>query len=178
MILGDFQFNLKTVTPNSMTRTTEYNWSDTERVGDLPNLQNLGISKDQIEIEGVFYPKFSNEGSINSYIGNSVSTKILNFLNLTESPGYNNLDAIRSSDLCKIASNLINDSGEILGKFVIASIKETQSYFGRNGKPQKIEFTLILKRSPSTTNSVSWGNVDNTSVVGAVTNIARSYLRW
>ena len=53
MILGDFQFNLKTMTPNTMTRSTEYNWSDTERVGDLPNLQNLGVSKDQIEIEGV-----------------------------------------------------------------------------------------------------------------------------
>ena len=48
MILGDFQFNLKTMTPNSLTRTTEYNWSDAERVGDLPNLQNLGIAKDQI----------------------------------------------------------------------------------------------------------------------------------
>ena len=54
MILGDFQFNLKSLSPNSLTRTTEFNCSDAERVGDLPNLQNLGISKDQIEIEGVF----------------------------------------------------------------------------------------------------------------------------
>ena len=177
MILGDFQFNLKTMTPNSMTRTTEYNWSDTERVGDLPNLQNLGTAKDQIEIEGVFYPKFNKENSVINTVGNSVTSKIMNFLNLSENSGYSSIDAIRSSDLCKIASNLINDNGEILGKFVIASIKETQSYFGRNGKPQKVEFTLILKRSPGTANSIAWSSSEN-SIVGAITNIARSYLKW
>ena len=177
MILGDFQFNIKTMAPNSMTRTTEYNWSDTERVGDLPNLQNLGVSKDQIEIEGVFYPKFNKENSVTNTIGNSVTSKIMNFLNFSENSGYSNIEAIRSSDLCKIASNLINDNGEILGKFVISSIKETQSYFDRNGKPQKVEFTLILKRSPGTTNSIAWSSSEN-SVVDTATNIARSYLRW
>ena len=177
MILGDFQFNLKTMTPNSMTRTTEYNWSDTERVGDLPNLQNLGVAKDQIEIEGVFYPKFNKENSLISTVGNSVTSKIMNFLNLSENSGYSSIDAIRSSELCKIASNLINDNGEILGKFVIASIKETQSYFDRNGKPQKVEFTLILKRSPGTANSIAWSSSEN-SIVDTATNIARSYLKW
>ena len=82
MILGDFQFNLKTLSPNSLNRTTEFNWSDAERIGDLPNFQNLGISKDQIEIEGVFYPKFTKENSINNIIGNSVTSKVMNFLNL------------------------------------------------------------------------------------------------
>ena len=177
MILGDFQFNLKTMTPNSMTRTTEYNWSDTERVGDLPNLQNLGVAKDQIEIEGVFYPKFNKENSVINTVGNSVTSKIMNFLNLSENSGYSSIDAIRSSELCKIASNLINDNGEILGKFVISSIKETQSYFGRNGKPQRVEFALILKRSPETTDSIAWSSSEN-SVVDIATNIARTYLRW
>lgn len=177
MILGDFQFSLKTMTPNTMTRSTEYNWSDTERVGDLPNLQNLGVSKDQIEIEGVFYPKFNKENSVTNTIGNSVTSKIMNFLNLSENSGYSSIDAIRLSDLCKIASNLINDNGEILGKFVISSIKETQSYFDRNGKPQKVEFTLILKRSPGATNAIAWSSSEN-SIVDTVTNIARSYLRW
>lgn len=175
MILGDFQFNLKTMTPNSLTRTTEFNWSDVERIGDLPNLQNLGISKDQIEIEGVFYPKFTKENSINNIIG----TRGMNFLNLSENSGYGSIDAIRTSNLCKIASNLINDNGEILGKFVIASIKETQSYFDVNGNPQKIEFTLTLKKSPSTTNSSAVLNKDSSaSFVDTLTNLARSYLRW
>ena len=179
MILGDFQFNLKSLSPNTLSRTTEFNWSDAERIGDLPNLQNLGISKDQIEIEGVFYPKFTKENSINNVIGNSVTSRVMNFLNFSENSGYDSIEAIRTSDLCKIASNLISDDGEILGKFVITSIKETQSYFDANGKPQKIEFTLVLKRSPSTTNSSVVLNSDSSnSFVDTLTNLARSYLRW
>jgi len=141
------------MTPNTITRSTDYNWSDAEKVGDLPNLQNLGTSRDQIEIEGVFYPKF-----------NMISN-------------YRSLADIRSSDLCRMANNLINDSGEILGKFVITSVKETQSYFDEKGQPQKIEFTLSLKRSPGSINSAAW-NSSNNSVINTTTNIARSYLRW
>lgn len=178
MILGDFQFNLKSLNPNTLSRTTEFNWSDAERIGDLPNLQNLGISKDQIEIEGVFYPKFTKENSINNIIGNSVTSQVINFLNLKKS-GYDSIEAIRASNLCKIASNLISDDGEILGKFVITSIKETQSYFDKNGNPQKIEFTLTLKKSPSTAiDSVILNNDSSSSFVDTLTNLARSYLRW
>ncbi len=153
MILGDFNFNLRTMTPNTITRSTDYNWSDAEKIGDLPNLQNLGISRDQIEIEGVFYPKF-----------NMISN-------------YRSLADIRASDLCRMANNLINDSGEILGKFVITSVKETQSYFDEKGRPQKIEFTLSLKRSPESISSATWNNSSD-SVINTTTNIARSYLRW
>lgn len=181
MILGDFQFSLRTMLPNSMTRTTEFNWSDTDRIGDLPNLQNLGMAKDQIEIEGVFYPKLNIKASnsveklLNNIIGNEQAFES----NKMFAGNYANIDDIRSSDLCKIANNLINDSGEILGKFVIASIKETQSYFDKNGDPQKIEFTLVLKKSPSTTNSLAiLSNDSSSSFVDTLTNLARSYLRW
>lgn len=180
MILGDFQFDLKTMTPNSLTRTTEYNWSDTERVGDLPNLQNLGPSKDQIEIEGVFYPKFNKGNSLNNILGSSTVTRISDFLNSDTNTGYNSIDAIRASNLCKLANSLINDNGEILGKFVISSIKEIQSYFDKNGNAQKIEFTLVLKRSPGATNTIAWNESsnDSSSIIDTLTNLARSYLRW
>ena len=191
MIFGDFQFNLKSLSPNTLSRTTEYNWSDAERIGDLPNLQNLGISKDQIEIEGVFYPKINAKTQYNSIeklaIGaakNQIQNFVAKELGITDlfdssSGGYKNLDDIRKSNLCKIASNLISDNGEILGKFVITSIKETQSYFDKNGQPQKIEFSLVLKKSPSVTNSSAILNNDSsTSFVDTLTNLARSYLRW
>ena len=79
--------------------------------------------------------------------------------------------------MCRMANNLINDSGEILGKFVITSVKETQSYFDEKGQPQKIEFTLSLKRSPESISSATWNNSSD-SVINTTTNIARSYLRW
>ena len=148
MILGDFQFNLKALSPNSVTRTTDYNWSDSEKIGDIPNLQNLGISRDQIEIEGVFYPKLSEKS----------------------------IDEIRNSSLVKSANNLITDNGEIFGKFVIVSIKENQSYFDKNGKPQKVEFSMTLKRSPEQVSATSL--IKNDSIIDAVTKLARSYLRW
>ena len=189
MILGDFQFSLKSLSPNTLSRTTEFNWSDAERVGDLPNLQNLGVSKDQIEIEGVFYPKINANIQYNSIeklaIGtarNQIQNLVAQKLGITlDSSGnaYNSVDDIRKSNLCKIASNLINDNGEILGKFVIVSIKETQSFFDKNGQPQKIEFTLTLKRSPNKTSGIIENiSSDSTSVVDTLTNLARSYLRW
>ena len=191
MIFGDFQFNLKSLSPNSLSRTTEFNWSDAERIGDLPNLQNLGISKDQIEIEGVFYPKIrarEQYNSIEKLVIVTAKNQIQNFiaqkLGVTDlfdssNGGYKNIDDIRKSNLCKIASNLISDNGEILGKFVIISIKETQSYFDKNGQPQKIEFSLVLKRSPGATNSSAvLNNNSSNSFVDTLTNLARSYLRW
>jgi len=177
MILGDFHFNLKTMTPTSLTRTTEYNWASVDRVGGLSNLQNLGMSKDHVEIEGVFYPKFKLGYNIVNEIENRPISGILNFLNFMTDFGYNSVEAIRSSKLCRTANNLISDNGEILGKFVISSIRETQTIFGTNGNPQKIEFTLDLERSPSETDDVTW-NGTTSSVVGAVTSLARSYLRW
>lgn len=179
MILGDFQFDIKSLSPNSITRTTEYNWSDIERVGNLPNLQNLGIAKDQIEIEGVFYPGFAKQPDWNSVIASESLSGAVNSVAATIMPSvgnYTSISDIRKSNLIKAASNLINDSGEILGKFVIASIKETQSYFDKDGNAQKIEFTMILKRSPAKAESNAL--VQNDSIVNTITKLARNYLRW
>jgi len=150
MILGNFQFSLKALSPNSVTRTTEYNWSENERIGELPLLQNLGISRDQIEIEGVFYPRINDNKK--------------------------NMSDIRNSNLVKKANNLITDNGEILGKFVIVSIKENQSYFDKDSKPQKVEFSMILKRSPEQATVTNL--IEKDSIVDAVTKLSRSYLRW
>ena len=193
MILGDFQFSLKSLSPNSLSRTTEFNWSDTDRIGDLPNLQNLGISKDQIEIEGVFYPKLyaktqyhSIEKLSEGILKEQIRKKFASELEMIDpfnsqrvgNIGYKTIEDIRKSDLCKIASNLINDNGEILGKFVITSIKETQSYFDKNGQAQKIEFALVLKRSPASNISSAVLKSNSNPIVDALTNLARSYLRW
>jgi phage protein U len=66
MMYGNFQFSLKTLSPNSLTQSTEFKWVDTDRVGDLPYVQNLGIAKDNVEVEGVFYPKLNAATQYNS----------------------------------------------------------------------------------------------------------------
>ena len=157
MILGDFSFDLKSLNPNTLSRTTEYNWGTSERVGDLPNLQNLGASNDQIEIEGMFYPQF-NSGTITKK--------------------YTSIDDLRNSTLCTMSNALISDSGDILGRYVITQIKETQSYFDASGKPKKVEFAITLRRSPEESATTTLISDGVSSLVDAVTNIARSYLRW
>lgn len=94
MILGGFHFNLKSMTPTSLVRTTEYNWANIDRVGGLSNLQNLGMSKDHVEIEGVFYPKFKISYNIVNEIENRPISGVLNLLNFTTDFGYNSVESI------------------------------------------------------------------------------------
>jgi phage protein U len=154
MMLGNFQFSLKTLSVNSLSRSTEFNWVGIDRAGDLPYVQNLGITKDDIEIGGIFYPKL-----------------------IANNSNYRTVADIRNSNLCKTANNLITDFGEILGKFVIVSITENQSYFDKNGVAQKVEFKLMLKRTPGAKDAfVGIGGAN--SLVDTDTNLARGYLKW
>jgi phage protein U len=185
---GNFQFSLKTLSANSLVRSTEFKWVDTDRVGDLPYVQNLGIAKDNVEIEGVFYPKLNAATQYNSIDKMAIgiaSEKAKDFalssLGITQfsdpTSRWQTIADIRNSDLCRTANNLIADSGEILGKFVIVSISETQSYFNKNGVPQKVEFKLTLKRTPGVKDAFIGIDGAN-SLIDIVTNLARSYLKW
>lgn len=189
MMYGNFQFSLKTLSPNSLSRSTEFKWVDTDRVGDLPYVQNLGIAKDNVEIEGVFYPKLNAATQYNSVDKMAIGIAkekaqdfALQQLGLSDilprnNGNYQTIADIRNSDLSKTANNLITDSGEILGKFVIVSISETQSYFNKNGVAQKVEFKLTLKRTPGVSDAFSgiWGS---NSLISVITNLARNYLKW
>jgi phage protein U len=173
----------------SLSRSTEFKWVDTDRVGDLPYVQNLGIAKDNVEIDGVFYPKLSATTQYNSIDKMAIGIAkekaqdfALQQLGLSDilpknDGNYNTIADIRNSDLCKTANNLIADSGEILGKFVIISISENQSYFNKNGMPQKVEFTLTLKRTPGVKDAFVGIDGAN-SLIDIISNLARNYLKW
>jgi phage protein U len=171
-----------------MSRSTEFKWVETDRVGDLPYVQNLGIAKDNVEIEGVFYPKLNGDvqyNSIEKFVEDTIKSKTQDFVlqqlgmdGLLGSSGkYQTVSDIRNSNLCKTANNLITDSGEILGKFVIIAIAETQSFFNKNGIAQKVEFTLTLKRTPGVKDAFVGIDGAN-SLIDTITNLARSYLKW
>jgi phage protein U len=188
MMYGNFQFSLKTLSANSLTRSTEFKWVDTDCVGDLPYVQNLGIAKDNVEIDGVFYPKLNaatQYNSVDKAIGiatekaKDFALQQLGFSNIfpTNGENYQTIADIRNSELCKTANNLISDSGEILGKFVIISISETQSYFNKNGVAQRVEFSLSLKRTPGVKDAFVGVDGAN-SLIDTITNLARSYLKW
>jgi phage protein U len=189
MMYGNFQFSLKTLSANSLSRSTEFKWIDTDRVGDLPYVQNLGIAKDNVEIDGIFYPKLNASTQYNSLrsmaIGiakESAQNFVLQELGLDGllSAGggdYKTIADIRNSDLCKTANNLIADSGEILGKFVVTGITESQSFFDKSGVPQKVEFKLTLKRTPGVKDAFV-GVEGASALTNVVTNLVRNYLTW
>ena len=170
-------------------RSTEFKWVDTDRVGDLPYVKNLGIAKDNVEIEGIFYPKLNAATQYNSLDKMAIGIAkekaqdfALQQLGLdglfpSGSGDYKTVADIRNSDLCKTANNLITDSGEILGKFVIIFISETQSFFNKNGVAQKVEFRLTLKRTPGVSDAFS-GILGSDSLISVITNLARNYLKW
>lgn len=186
MMLGDFQFSLKNLPMNSLSRSTEFKWAETERVGDLPYVQNLGIAKDNVEIEGVFYPKLNGDTQYNSvekFVEGTAINKAQDFVfeqlgldNLVSGGKYQTINDIRNSSLCKTANNLITDSGEILGKFVIISLTENQTYFNKKGSPQKIEFAMTLKKTPGVQSSFINGG--SSAVIDLVTGLAKGFLKW
>jgi phage protein U len=189
MMYGNFQFSLKALSANSLSRSTEFKWVDTDRVGDLPYVQNLGIAKDNVEIEGIFYPKLNAAAQYNTLqsmavgiakeTAKNVVLKELGLDGLFSVAGgdYKSIADIRNSALCKTANNLITDSGEILGKFVIIGITETQSYFNKNGAPQKTEFKLTLKRTPGVKDAFI-GIAGSNALTNVITNLTRNFLTW
>lgn len=120
MILGNFKFSIKTASQNSLKRSTEYRWIKIERADELSYFQDLGIGSEKIEISGICYPGFTND--------------------------YTTFNEIRKIAKERKSHILITDAGEIVGKFVILSIVETQSFFDSDGKPRKIEFQMSLEK--------------------------------
>lgn len=120
MTLGLFVFDNPTLAPQSIDRTTQYTWAQNKPVGEAPTYQFLGRGEDSITLPGVLYPSFTG--------------------------GKLNLEVIRAMAKSGEAFLLMTGYGEILGNFFIDNVKETQSLFMRDGAPQKIEFTLSLKR--------------------------------
>jgi len=120
LALGPYRFSLNTSAYQSLKRSSEYRWPSLERIGQEPLLQALGQGSDRIDLDGVIYPHFRG--------------------------GLGQINAMRDSAQRQEPLMLINGLGEVLGRFVITQIEETQNTFLPDGVPRKIEFRLSLER--------------------------------
>lgn len=120
LALGPYRFSLNTSAYQTLKRSSEYRWPSLERIGQEPLLQALGQGSDRIDLDGVIYPHFRG--------------------------GLGQINAMRDSASRQEPLMLINGLGEVLGRFVIAQIEETQNTFLPDGVPRKIEFRLSLER--------------------------------
>jgi len=120
LALGEFQFSVETAAYQEFTRTTAYKWASQDRFGNGPALQFVGLDDETISLSGVIFPEFRG--------------------------GLVQMDNLRALAVQGRPQELINGQGYLLGQWVVLSVDEKQSEFLPGGVPQKIEFTLQLKR--------------------------------
>jgi phage protein U len=128
--LGDFIFELLSISPERTERDTSYRWARQEPIGARPVHQYLGATgkngfaphEDRIVLTGSYFPEFS--GSID------------------------HLKKLRDLAATGKAQRLIladTQLGQNLGTWIIHRIKENRSIFYGDGIPRKVEFTLELE---------------------------------
>ncbi|MBY4840972.1 MULTISPECIES: phage tail protein [unclassified Pantoea] len=120
MIYGMFVFMRQTAPYQSLEQQTEFRHVKNDRVGKSAKWQYIGAGEDTITLTGTLYPEIT---------GGDVS-----------------LAALRTMAYGGKAWPLIEGTGTIYGIFAITSIRENRTEFMQDGKAQKIEFTLTLKK--------------------------------
>ena len=122
MILGtDFIFSTDRLLFNQRNRSTKQKISEQSRVGQRPVLQSLGAGSDELTFSGAIHPCVR---------GNPKS-----------------LNELRDLMLQGEEHTLIDDQGEIHGKWMVDSVTEGATLFDKNALPRKIQFTIKLRRS-------------------------------
>ncbi len=139
--LGMFVFSLSTLAYQELQRQTNWRHASNSRVGASPALQFVGRGDDTITLPGIILPELA--GSVLS------------------------LDALRLMANTGKAWPMVEGTGRIYGLWVIESLSETKTIFFRDGTPQRIEFTLTLKRTDD----------DRIDLLGAATSTGLSILR-
>lgn len=134
MIFGMFVFSIPTATYQSLQRSTSWRHASNSRVGEAPAYQYLGPGEDTITLDGSIVPEFGSQLS---------------------------LTALRLMGNTGKSFPLIAGNGKIYGLWKLDSVDETQTYFFKNGKPRKVEFSLKLSKTKSAGSLI-------TRVMGAV----------
>jgi phage protein U len=124
--LGDFSFELQTLSPDRIERETDYRWVRQDPLGAAPIQQFIGDQRgrpheDRMTISGVSHPAFTGS--------------------------FDQLKKLRDMAAAGKPLRLIyadTKVGENLGLWIIRKIKEGRSIFMAEGVPLKVEFTLEL----------------------------------
>ncbi len=120
MTLGSFEFSLATLAYQTLQRQTAWRYASTSRIGARPTCQSIGPGDETFTLSGLLAPELT--GTLAS----------LDLLEMMQQAGQ--------------AYPLIDGLGRVYGAFVIESLTQNQTYFTREGVPQRLEFTLMLKR--------------------------------
>ncbi|MBK4727179.1 phage tail protein [Erwinia rhapontici] len=120
MAYGMFIFMLDTIPYQSFQQETAWRHVKNDRIGKSAKWQYIGTGEDNITLTGTLYPEVTG--------------------------GDMSLEALRTMAYGGKPWPLIEGTGFIYGMFVIAGITTNKTEFMSDGKAQKIEFTLSLKK--------------------------------
>lgn len=120
LALGSYRFSLDTAAHERLRRTTQYRWASQERLGQAPALQYVGPGSEEITLEGRIYPHHRG--------------------------GLGQVDALRREATLGRALLLVDGTGQVWGRFVVAQVEETQTVFWSDGRPRRVDFDVRLQR--------------------------------
>lgn len=119
MSLGSFVFSINSTTYDSLTKSHTWNHPSQKRVGNRPSSQFLGFDDTTLKISGSLIPQINGPAMT------------LDFL-------------VELADKGKPLP-LIDNSGKVLGAYVITNIEKTSNVIGPAGVELKIDFSISLK---------------------------------
>jgi phage protein U len=120
IILGAFRFSLDTAAYDSLSRRSQWDWKEAERVGAMPALQYTGPRNDTITLEGRLIPGFTG--------------------------GVEQLARMRLMADIGIPLLLIDGTGRVHGMWVIESVEETGTKHFKDGYPRMVTFNIGIKK--------------------------------
>ena len=122
--LGELRFEISDLVFQGLERNFQYRWEAQNRLGRRPAQQFMGPGEETISLEGVIYPNhpmFSKPmASLNKIRSQSMTGQPFRF-------GAN-----------------VGGQGRNLGRWVVKSIRDKQSYFNQQSSPGKVEFTIEM----------------------------------
>ena len=120
LALGRYRFGVWNAAYHQLRRSDNWRWETQIRIGTTDALQFTGTSPSAITLDGVVYPTFRG--------------------------GLGQIAAMRTEADRRTPLRLISGSGENLGRWVIAALRENQQTFLPAGAPKQIAFSLELRR--------------------------------
>lgn len=118
MTLGEYVFSVDSAAFDEMRRAAEWRWAAQDRIGRPPARQWLGPGGETVELTGVIYP--------------------------VRRRAEEEMDALRAEAAKGEPLRLMLGTGEILGLWVIESLRQTGTVFLAGGVPRKLEFRVRL----------------------------------
>ncbi|AHB11059.1 phage tail protein [Zymomonas mobilis] len=161
--LGMFTFELSSLAPENLDRTTTWEFGSNKRLGARAAAQFTGLGE-TVTLSGTVYAEIANalaseqnqrislKQRIDKLIHPQISkSKISDFLTGRQDQHNQSAEIVSIDALREMADQgqdwkLVDGTGKIYGSYIVTSIVEKMKYLWSDGRPRQIDFELHLQR--------------------------------